>query len=122
VIRALAITLVLSSGFALAVWLAAPWAVKIIFGETWLPLLPALNVLLLYGIMRPVTSVGAALFDATGKPQIVLAMGLTRLAILAALIWPLTARWGIVGTSWTVVASQAAALPLFIYQLKKTFR
>jgi len=121
-IRALAITLVLSSGFALAVWLAAPWAVKIIFGETWLPLLPALNVLLLYGIMRPVTSVGAALFDATGKPQIVLAMGLTRLAILAALIWPLTARWGIVGTSWTVVASQAAALPLFIYQLKKTFR
>src|SRR3989344_4895386 len=119
-VKALSITLILSLAFALAVWLESPWTVKIIFGEAWLPLLPALNVLIIFGIMRPVTSVGAALFDATGKPQTVLGMGLTRLAFLIVLIWPLTARWGIVGTSWAVVASQAAALPQFIYQLKKT--
>jgi Na+-driven multidrug efflux pump len=47
-------------------------------------------------------------------------MGLTRLIVLAALIWPLTSRWGIVGAGWAVVISQAAAFPQFIYQFKKT--
>lgn len=121
VVKAVCITFGLSLLFAAGVWLLAPLLIKLLLGEAWLQMVPALNVLVIYGLMRPVTSVGAAVFDATGRPQRVLYMGLTRLAVLALLIWPLTRNWGIVGTGWAVVISQAAALPQFVWQLRKTF-
>jgi len=118
-IKALLVTFSLSLGFALVVWLSAPWAIKILFGVQWLAMLPALNVLLLFGIMRPLISVGAALFDARGEPKVAMLMNLIKLTVLLILIWPLTRSWGIVGTAWAVVLAQAAVYPFFIAKLKR---
>ena len=118
-IKALLVTFTLSVGFAAAVWLSAPWAIKILFGVQWLAMLPALNVLLLFGIMRPLISVGAALFDARGEPKVAMLMNLIKLTVLLILIWPLTRSWGIVGTAWAVVLAQAAVYPFFIAKLKR---
>ncbi len=121
-IKALLVTFSLSFGFALVVWLSAPLAIEILFGQQWLAMLPALNVLLLFGIMRPLISVSSALFDATGKPQVATYMNLIKLLVLAALIWPLTQNLGIVGTSWAVVIAQAATLPWYTYKLVRFFK
>lgn len=121
-IKALLLTAALSLAFALVVYLAAPWGVRLFLGEAWLGLIPALKVLLLYGLVRPLISVSSALFDATGKPQIATYMNLIKLAVLAALIWPLTSRWGIVGTAWAVVAAQALTLPWYAYRVVKFWR
>lgn len=121
-IKSLLVTWGLSLGFAVFVWLAAPWLVKILLGQPWLVMIPALNVLLLFGIMRPLISVASALFDAVGRPQISTWMNLIKLTVLVAFIWPLTVKSGIVGTAWAVVGAQAAVLPWYGWQLVRFFQ
>lgn len=121
-IKAVAITGVLSLGFALAVWLLAPWGVRLFLGEAWLPIIPALNVLLLFGISRPLISVSSALFDAVGRPKVATKMNLIKLTIMSVLLWPLTKNWGILGTAWAVVIAQLAVYPWYWRQIRLYFK
>lgn len=120
-VKAVGITAGLSLLFAAAVYLLAPWAIGLFLGEAWLKMLPALRVLLLFGITRPLISVSSALFDAVGRPQVATQMNLIKLLILAALLWPLTSSWGIVGTAWAVVTAQLLVYPWYWYQLHLYF-
>lgn len=120
-LKAIGITAVLSLLFAGGVYWLAPWAVGLFLGEAWLAMLPALNVLLLFGITRPLISVSSALFDAVGRPQVATKMNLIKLIILAVLLWPLTRSWGIVGTAWAVVIAQLGVYPWYWYQLARYF-
>lgn len=118
-VKSLFVTGCLSLGFAGLVWLTAPVVVRILLGQEWLTMIPALNVLLLFGLIRPPVSVVAALFDATGNPRVALMFNLIKLVVLGALIWPLTVSSGIVGTAWAVVGAQAAVYPYLIYRLQR---
>lgn len=118
-IKALLITFTLSFGFSAVVYLLAPFMINLFLGPAWLPLIPALNVLLLFGLTRPLISVASALFDATGKPQVAVGINLIKLSVMLVLIYPLTKAYGIVGTAWAVVIAQICVYPWFIIQLKK---
>ena len=121
-IKALLITFALSFGFSAVVYLFAPFAVNLFFGPNWLPLIPALNVLLLFGLTRPLISVGAAVFDAVGQPKTIAGLNLIRLLIMVILLFPLTKAYGIVGTAWAVVIAQLGVYPWFIVKLKKVLQ
>ena len=121
VIKSILITLTFSLIFGLCLYLIAPIAIRHIFGEKWLPMIPALNILIIFGITRPIISVGAAFFDSIGQPKVSTTQALIKLIILALLVWPMTSNFGIIGTSWSVVIAQLAVLPWFGYQLKKSF-
>lgn len=118
-IKALVITFALSFGFAAIVYLFAPFIVNLFFGPNWLPLIPALNVLLIFGLTRPLISVGAAVFDAIGQPKTIAGINLIRLLVMLVLVYPLTKAFGIVGTAWAVVLAQISVYPWFIVKLKK---
>jgi O-antigen/teichoic acid export membrane protein len=120
-IKALLITFALSFGFSVVVYLLAPFAVNLFFGPNWMPLIPALNVLLLFGLTRPLISVGAAVFDAIGQPKTIAGLNLIRLLIMVILLFPLTKTYGIVGTAWAVVIAQICVYPWFIVKLKQVF-
>ena len=119
ILKALAITFTLSAVFSLSVYYFAPWMVTIFLGPAWLEMIPALNVLLLFALTRPLISVGAALFDALGQPRVVAGFNLTKLAVMLILLWPLTKNFGLVGTAWAVVLAQISVYPLFLIKLKK---
>lgn len=119
-IKALLITFVLSLSFALGVYLFAPWAINLFLGPVWLAMIPALNVLLLFGITRPLISVGSAVFDAVGQPKIVATIISIKLIVMLLLLYPLTKAFGLVGTAWAVVIAQISVYPLFVIKLKKT--
>ena len=108
--------------FGLGLFLVAPTAIKYVFGDKWLPMTPALNVLIIFGITRPVISVGSAFFDSIGKPSVSTSQALIKLIILALLVYPMTKNLGIIGTAWTVVIAQASVLPWFGYKLVKAFK
>jgi len=119
-LKSLLMTFGLSLVFAVSVYLTAPFFVKLFFGEVWLKMIPALNVLLIFGLTRPLISVGAAVFDARGEPRIPAEICLVKLLVMAALLYPLTKAYGIVGTAWSVVVAQISVYPLFIYKLRKS--
>ncbi len=122
VIKSLLITFSFSFLFGLGLFLVAPTAIKYVFGDKWLPMTPALNVLIIFGITRPVISVGSAFFDSIGKPSVSTSQALIKLIILALLVYPMTKNLGIIGTAWTVVIAQASVLPWFGYKLVKAFK
>jgi lipopolysaccharide exporter len=120
--KSLAVTFFFSFVFVVFVFLTAPWFTRLFLGEKWLPMLPALNVLLIYGLSRPLVSVSSALFDSLGQPQVAAGLNLIKLFVLLLLILPLTFSLGIVGTAWAVVVAQLAVYPWFIIKLKQAFR
>ena len=60
--------------------------------------------------------------DAIGKPQVAAGINLIKLITLVLLVFPLTLKFGIIGTSWAVVIAQLAVYPWFAYKLKNAFK
>lgn len=75
---------------------------KIFLGEKWMPMVPAMQVLVLAGLVRSLAATGGTIFHAIGKPQIDTKLQIIRLSVLAALIYPLSVKWGITGASIAV--------------------
>ncbi len=95
---------------AAGLWFVGPQLVETFMGEKWLPLIPAFNVLLLWGLLRSVGTVTSPLLFAAGRPDINMKLHLVTVVLLAVVIYPFTRSWGIVGAAWATVA--AGLLPV----------
>jgi lipopolysaccharide exporter len=112
--RALLLTLELASvvalplGFFLMAF-AEP-LVHLVLGPRWIPVAPCLPLLAVAAIATVLISVTGSLLLAAGRPDLQLYGSLVRIGLLASLLYPLVAAWGIVGAAAAVAASCAAAL------------
>jgi len=103
-LKALQLTAFLSIPIAGMIFVLAPEFTKIFLGEKWLPMVPAMQVLALYGGLRAIGATTGVVFMALGKPDIMTKIQIGQLVLLAILIYPLTMRWGILGASIAVTA------------------
>lgn len=71
-------------------------------GNKWLPMVPALRILSLFGILRGLSNLFAALHLAIARPDIQSRNKTIELLAFLALIYPLTVRWGLTGVCWAV--------------------
>lgn len=83
--------------------LVAPSFVPVVLGEEWTPMIRTMQILALYGLMHGITRNFGGLWKALGRPDLNFKLGLFRVTLIAILIWPATARWGIEGTALVVV-------------------
>jgi O-antigen/teichoic acid export membrane protein len=90
----------------------APEVTLAFFGEKWLPSVDAIRILALWGVLVALASTTDAVFLAVGSPRTVSKYQAMQLLTLAALIYPLTLRWGIRGTSLAVTL--AAIVPSWL--------
>ena len=102
----------LISSFAI-ILLAKPLTL-ILFGPNWLPLVPSLRILSLYGAIKAVSTVVGPLFKAVGKPHIITTYGMLFVLTMLIGIIPMTRAYGIEGTSWTVVIAALITQPYLI--------
>lgn len=72
-------------------------------GEKWVPMVTALQVLTLWGLIRSIATTTTQVFLAVGKPDISTKLRLIELVLIIIFIYPLTSKWGIVGTSMAIV-------------------
>lgn len=96
---------------ALGIALVAPSFVPSILGPAWNPMIPVLQILAVYGLIHAITRNFGSLWKAVDRPDLTLKIPLLGVAMIAILIWPMTARWGIVGTAVAVVG--VSIIPLF---------
>ena len=102
----------LSFGIALV----APSFVPAVLGEEWNPMIVAMQILALYGLLHAITRNFGAVWKALGRPDYIVKTGLLRVFCIAILIWPATARWGIEGTALVVVGVYVfPMLPVDVY-------
>jgi O-antigen/teichoic acid export membrane protein len=74
-------------------------------GEKWIGMVPSMQVLTLAGLVRSISVTSGPLFQGTGQPEIITKWQPARLLVLILLIYPLTAKFGILGTSLAVFFS-----------------
>jgi O-antigen/teichoic acid export membrane protein len=98
----------LSIPAAFGIFVIAPDFVSVLLGEKWMPAVPALQVLCLYGLFRSIAATTGSVFQAIGKPEILFKTGLLQLVLMMILMLPLITRFGIVGMSLAIV------IPLFV--------
>lgn len=94
-------------------------AIKYIYGVKWLPLIPALIILLGYGLLKSFEYMASPLFLGAGSPKKLAIASTLQGLIMIILIVPFTNMYGIVGTAWTMLAGGAVAQLVILYFLRK---
>ncbi|MBU1118726.1 lipopolysaccharide biosynthesis protein [Patescibacteria group bacterium] len=77
----------------------APEITKYVFGEKWLPMIPALQIISVYGCLRSITWVVHDVIKAVGKTKLFSRIILFQLLLMAIIIYPLTKSYGMQGTA-----------------------
>ncbi len=104
-LKALHLTAFLSIPLAAGIFVLAPDFTKVFMGEKWMPMVPAIKVLAFAGLIRSIAATTGPILYGIGKAKIDTIWQTVRLILLIALIYPLTMRWGILGTSIAVFCS-----------------
>lgn len=108
-LKVLQTTTFLSFPVAGLICVLAPDFTRLFLGEKWMPMVPAMQVLVLWGLIRSIGATTGPIFYAVGKPKIATKLQFVQSILLVITIYPLTVKWGILGTSLSVVF--AALLP-----------
>jgi len=114
-LEALQLTVFISVPLAAGIFSLAPEFTRLFLGEKWMPMVPAMQILAFWGLLRALAALTGPLFQGIGKPDIGTKLQLAKLPIIAVLIYPFTIHWGILGTSLTIVISAVLINPLYLY-------
>lgn len=108
--------------FSLGLCLLAPEFVAFILGDKWLPIVPALRILAVWGGFQMLSTSLAPLFRAVGKPDWWTKVQALKVIVLGVTIYPLTIHWGIVGTSVAVLIAAALEIPLGLWWARRVLQ
>ncbi len=103
-LKVLQITAFLSIPVAGLIFILAPEFIKLFLGNKWMPMLSALQVLAIYGLLRALGATTGVVFMAVGRPKIRTKIQAAQLVLLAMIIYPLIMRWGITGAAVAVTS------------------
>lgn len=79
--------------------------VILFLGSKWIPIIPSLQLLTIWGMIRSIGSTTGPVWQAIGTPQITTKIQLIQVVIMFIIIYPLTMNYGIEGTAIAVVIS-----------------
>ena len=102
-LRVLQVTAFLSFPLAGLIFVLAPDFTRIFLGEKWMPMVPAMQVLAIFGAIRAFGATTGPIFQGVGKPNILTKLAAIQLVMLIVIIYPLTNKFGILGTAIAVV-------------------
>jgi O-antigen/teichoic acid export membrane protein len=94
--------------------------VKTLLGDAWIPCVPVLRVLIWAVFLRSIAVIPGWMLYAIKQPESHFALALCRLLVLAAVIYPLTKRFGMVGSGAAVLISSAAAVVASLVLVKRS--
>jgi len=102
-------------------FLATPLT-KIFLGEKWLPMVPAMQILVLAGFLRSLAATTGAVFYAVGQPKIETRWEVIQLIVLALAIYPLALKDGLRGVAGAVLLSTLVATLGYFFEVKKIIK
>jgi len=113
--RTLNLTMFLSFPMATGIAVIAPSFVLTFLGEKWLPIVPAMQVLAAWGLLRSIGATVGPLFNAVGRPDYNTKFQIFKVIFMAIFILPATEAYGIVGTAAVVVGHTLITNPVADY-------
>jgi len=119
VLRATAFLAVPLAGF---IFILTPDFVALFLKEKWLPIIPAMQILSIFGMLKSIGTTRGPLFQAVGKPHISMKIKIIKLVLLIILIYPLTKWSGIAGTALVILFVSAILQPFGMYLVIRIIR
>ncbi len=104
---------------ALGIMSVSWYFIKVVYGDKWLPAVAVLQVLCLYGLNKAMLKTTENLYLAAGKPKIMTKINLYQFTAMLILIYPLTIRYGILGTGIAAVIPSAMMVFLTFHEAGK---
>lgn len=102
---------------AVLIYTLSPPFINLFLGVKWIPLIPALKVLVFFGAIRTIMATTVPFFHAVGKPAIITKAALIQLIITVLAIYPLTVKYQIIGTSLAILIAGFAILVYLLHQI-----
>lgn len=93
--------------------------IRVLLGEKWLPMVPAMRILALAGTARAVMAMIGDLLFGVGRPRARTAWEFVRFAVMAAFLVPLTLKFGLAGASAAVLVSLVVPLAGLASRLRR---
>mgnify|MGYP001254972228 CR=1 FL=1 len=106
-LKVLQVTAFLSFPIAGLIFVLAPDFTQIFLGEKWMPMVPAMQILCIFGTLRAFNATTGPIFQAVGKPSILTKISLIQLIFLGVIIYPFTTKGNLAGVSWAVTLSNS---------------
>jgi lipopolysaccharide exporter len=78
---------------------------RIFLGEKWLPMVPTIIVLAVWGAIRSIGATAGEFFKGIGRPDISTKMYIIQIIIIYSLIYYFSIKWDILGTSFAILIS-----------------
>jgi O-antigen/teichoic acid export membrane protein len=104
-LKVLQLTAFLSFPIAGLIFVFAPDFTRIFLGEKWMPIVPAMQILVFAGFIRSIAVNSGFVFLAVGKPKIDTFWQIVRFIVIGILIYPFSKQMGIAGTSLVILFS-----------------
>jgi len=114
-LKVLQLTTFLSFPIAGSIFILGPDFTGLLLGRKWLPMVPAMQVLTWWGVVRSMAGVNSSILQSVKRPDIITKLSAIKLPILAALLYPLSVKWGIIGVSIAVLTSALIITPNTFY-------
>jgi PST family polysaccharide transporter len=102
---------------AIGLALYGPALVNTFYGPRWQAMVDPLRVLCLYALLRSLSSIVLDAVKATGHPQIMRRVVITKLAIVGTLGIPALEMFGVIGICWLIVATYVVSFTLELWAL-----
>lgn len=97
----------------------APVAIPLIFGEQWIPAIPAAQIMIIAAVRAPVNAFNGELMRGTGRPGIYTAL-VTLGAVMMAILVPLVVSFGIAAVSLTILVRGVVQWAVAAYVVQRT--
>lgn len=119
-LRTVRVTTFLSFPIGVGIAAVAPTFVAAFFGQRWLPMVPAMQIIAINGVLISFTSAFGSVWMALGRPDYLVKVGLIRLPLMLVAIIPATQTFGLAGAAGAVVGIYVfPILPIDIYLVVK---
>jgi len=97
----------------------APQIISSVYGSRWLPMISALYVIVLFGLLKSFEFISKPLFMGIGKPKLATIVTIIQAVVMYSVIVPLTYKYGIMGAALAVTVGSLAGQLFFIFKLRK---
>lgn len=121
-LKTLNITVIFMIPLAGGIFMLSPEFTAIFLGGKWMPMIPALRILVIAGMIRALFTTGGALFQGKGAPNIDFKMNLVRLLAMAITIYPLTSFLDMRGVALAVALGNVACIPIWFTETVKILK
>lgn len=122
VLRTLNMYSIFSLPASLGIIMFAHEFTELLLGEQWLPMVGALQILVLSGMARAFMGIGDSVFLGKGLPKLGFYTLLVRVGIILVAIYPLSQVFGITGVALAILLGNIGAFPFWFIKLKKILK